>query len=185
MPSEINLIASRIRELREILEFSQQEMADKLKISQDLYNEYEDAKVDFPVSILYEIASVFKVDMTELLTGKAPKLADYCYVKKGNGLKVDRYEGYNFQSLAYNFVNRKIEPMIVTVDWVSEQYIPKLVIHEGQEFNYVLEGQVVVYLGSHKVFLNEGDSLYFDSNLPHGQKAMGGSGAKFLTVILP
>ena len=184
MSEQINLIAARIKELREIWGFSEEEMADKLNISLEIYEDYENAKHDFPVSVLYEIARILNVDLTELLTGKAPKLADFCHVISGNGLKVDRYEGYDFQSLAYNFIDRKIEPMIVTVDWVSEEYIPNLVIHEGQEFNFVLEGQVVVYLGSHKILLNEGDSLYFDSNILHGQKAVGGMPAKFLTVIL-
>jgi len=184
MSNQINLIAARIKELREIWEFSQQEMAEKLNISAETYIAYENAEHDFPVSVLYEIASILNVDLTELLTGNSPKLADYCHVKKGKGLKVDRYEGYDFQSLAYNFVHRKIEPMIVTVDPEPEEVAPHLVSHEGQEFNYVLEGQVVVYMGSHKILLEEGDSLYFDPNILHGQKAAGGKPAKFLTVIL-
>ncbi len=184
MSNQIYLIASRIKELREIWGYSQQEMAEKLNISLETYITYENAKMDFPVSVLYEIASILNVDLTELLTGTSPKLVDYCHVTKGNGLKVDRYEGYNFQSLAYNFVNRKIEPMIVSVDAEGDDYIPQLVTHEGQEFNYVLEGQVVVYLGNHRILLKEGDSLYFDPNILHGQKAAGGKPAKFLTVIL-
>ena len=58
-------------------------------------------------------------------------------VRAGGGIDVERYAGYRFSSLAYNFIEREMEPMIVTLA-PSEK--PALVSHEGQEFNYVLQG---------------------------------------------
>ncbi|HBR31248.1 MAG TPA: XRE family transcriptional regulator, partial [Clostridiales bacterium] len=54
--------------------------------------------------------------------------------------------------------------------------------HTGQEFNYVLEGKIAVILNKKTIELSEGDSIYFDPSVPHGQIALGGT-ARFLTVI--
>jgi mannose-6-phosphate isomerase-like protein (cupin superfamily) len=56
--------------------------------------------------------------------------------------------------------------------------------HPGQEFNYLLEGTLSVVIDDHRVVLSPGDSIYFDSRHSHGMKAVGGSRARFLAVIL-
>ena len=180
---KIKEIASRVREIREISDVTAEEMATKLNIDIELYNAYENADKDFPVSVLYEIASTLGVDLTELLTGVSPRLANCSLVRKGEGISVDRYEGYDFESIAYKFIGRKIEPMIVTVGKDTEVNIPHLVSHPGQEFNYVVEGRVRVIFGGKDYYLNVGDCFYFDPTVPHAQTAVGGEDAKFLTVI--
>jgi quercetin dioxygenase-like cupin family protein len=56
--------------------------------------------------------------------------------------------------------------------------------HPGQEFDYVIEGRLAVTIGSHELELETGDSLYFDSSEAHGMKALGGTKARFLAIIL-
>ena len=180
---KIKEIASRVQELREISDVTIEEMASRLGLDVELYKAYENADKDFPVSVLYEIAAQLGVDLTELLTGVSPRLANCSLVRKGEGISVDRYEGYDFESIAYKFIGRKIEPMIVTVGKNTETEIPALVSHPGQEFNYVVEGRVRVIFGGKDYFLNEGDCFYFDPTVPHAQTAMDGKDAKFLTVI--
>ena len=180
----IKEIASRIADLRDICGFSAEEMADYLGISVKEYQDYENAKVDFPVSILYALASKFGVDLTEILTGVSPKLTNCSLVRKGRGIAVDRYKGYDFESIAYKFIGRKIEPMVVTVGPETEINPPEKVAHSGQEFNYVLEGRIKVAFGERDFILDEGDCFYFDPTVPHAQSAVGGKAARFLTVIL-
>ena len=74
--------------------------------------------------------------------------------------------------------------MVVTVGPETEINPPACVSHGGQEFNYVLEGTVKVTFGKREFILEEGDCFYFDPTVPHAQAAVGGKGAKFLTVIL-
>lgn len=176
-------IAERIREIREICEMTQEEAAKKLGISFGTYVQYENAGTNIPISVLYEMAKVFKVDLTELLTGRPPRLQNYCFVKNGEGIEVERYKGYSFQSLAFNFKNKKIEPLLVTVE-PEDMKKMSLVTHPGQEFNYVLEGKIKVILGGKEIEMSRGDSIYFDPTIPHGQMALDGGTAKFLTVIL-
>ncbi len=183
MSDSVVQISSRIRELREISDISQQELADKLNISIETYLEYENAQVGIPISTLYEIAGILGVEFSELLTGSTPRLQHYCYVKKGEAPYIERYKGYQFQNLAYNFKNKKVEPLLVTIE-PEENKEMSLVTHGGQEFNYVLEGQIKIILGSSEIIMSEGDSIYFDPSIPHGQAAVDNKPGKFLTIIL-
>lgn len=71
MSEQIKLISQRIKELREISDISITEMAEHLKLSGEDYAKYEEGVCDIPVSMLYEIASYFKVDLTEILSGRS------------------------------------------------------------------------------------------------------------------
>lgn len=104
----------------------------------------------------------------------------YTITRKGKGISIERYKEYSFSSLAYNFIGRDMDPMIV--DLLPKDRPPELVKHRGQEFNYVLEGKVTVIIDGHKHVLNQGDSIYFDPSVPHGQMAEFGP-ARFLTII--
>jgi transcriptional regulator with XRE-family HTH domain len=183
MTENIRQIAERIREVRENSGLTSQAVADRLQVPLSVYKLYETAESDIPISILYEMAGIFKVDLTDLLTGSSPKLHSFCLVREGEGIEIERYKGYKFQSLAYNFVNKKIEPLLVLIE-PEENKLMSLVTHTGQEFNYCLEGKIKVILGGREIQLNPGDSLYFDPTIPHGQVAANGRPAKFLTVIL-
>jgi mannose-6-phosphate isomerase-like protein (cupin superfamily) len=180
MNSELMQIPKRIKELREILEISAMEMASRLNIGLEQYNKLENGEKDIPISTLYEIASILGTDCTVLLTGESPRMNTHTVVRKGEGVSVDRYAGYHFESLAYNFIGREMEPMLVTLE--VKEVEPALVMHGGQEFNFVLQGTVKVTVGNKSFILNEGDCIYFNPSLPHGQAAVGGT-TKFLTVI--
>jgi quercetin dioxygenase-like cupin family protein len=56
--------------------------------------------------------------------------------------------------------------------------------HEGQEFNYVISGKVTFYIGDISYELEEGDSVYFDSGVPHAEKALDGKSARFLAIVM-
>ncbi len=178
--NQLKLIADRIKYLREILEVSDEELAAKIDMPIDLYRAYESCEKDIPISMIYDVASVLNVDATELLTGESPKMNTYTVTRAGQGVSVERYKGYAFESLAYNFINRDKEPMIVTISKNDKK--PQLVTHGGQEFNYVIKGKIGVIIGAKTITLSEGDSVYFDPSVPHGQFAIDGD-AKFLTVI--
>jgi quercetin dioxygenase-like cupin family protein len=61
---------------------------------------------------------------------------------------------------------------------------PELHAHEGQEFNYVVKGSMVLYIGEISYLLEEGDSIYFDSGVPHAMKANNDMPCKFLAVVM-
>lgn len=180
MDEKMQQIAGRIKELREILGFTEKEIASKINVDLNTYKLYEGAKLDMPVSVLYSLSAALEVDPTVILTGEAPRMSKYTVVRQEKGVKIERFKGYSFSSLAFNFNNRDMEPMIVELLKKPEE--PALVTHPGQEFNYVLQGIICVTVADNKFVLNVGDSIYFDATLLHGQTANTPK-AKFLTVI--
>jgi quercetin dioxygenase-like cupin family protein len=72
---------------------------------------------------------------------------------------------------------------MVTVE-PREKEKPTLHSHEGQEFNYMVSGKMELYFDNLVYELGEGDSVYFDSGIPHAMKAIGDKSAKFLAVVI-
>lgn len=178
---QVKQIAERVHELREILGISAEKVAGDINVSTDIYTGYETGSEDIPVGKLYLIANALGVDPTVLLIGDEPRMVDCTVVRQGRGISVERYKGYKFTSLAYNYINRQMEPMIVSLE--PSESKPELVVHEGQEFNYVLSGTVSVILKDREYILKTNDSIYFNPAIPHGQRAVGEEPARFLTVI--
>lgn len=177
-------VGVRLRELREIYDFTLDEVAKKLNISPDDYAEIEQGNIDISISTLYDASILYNVELTAILTGDEPKLKVYSLVRKNEGLSVNRSVKYKHQSLAYNFTNKKAEPFLVTVEPEDDNIPMYLNTHPGQEMNYVIEGSVKIVVNNHELILNEGDTLYFDSSYPHGMKALNGKTAKFVAVIM-
>lgn len=115
--------------------------------------------------------------------GEEPRMNSYFLTRKGKGASVQRTQAYKYQSLAAGFMNRKADPFIVTVEPKDEKTPIYLNTHPGQEFNYILEGRMTLQIGDKQLTLNEGDSLYFDANRPHGMKALDGKRVQFLAII--
>jgi len=180
MQDIIAQIPGRIKELREILEISAFDMAQDIGIPLDTYLKYETGELDIPISALYHISAQLGVDATVLLTGEDPRMDTASVCRKGKGVQIERYPGYEFQALAYNFKGRTIEPLLVFLDPSKAPAAP--VTHSGQEFNYVVEGKVKVTVGGKDHILEEGDCIYFDAGLSHGQAAVDGP-ARFITII--
>lgn len=82
MNEKVRDIAARIKGLRLLSGISEKEAAQKLGLSFADFQKYENGEDDIPISILYEIADFYCVDLTEVLTGVSPKLHDVCYLKK-------------------------------------------------------------------------------------------------------
>ena len=173
-------IPGRIKELREIMEISAMDMAADIKVPLETYVKYESGEADIPISVLYNIAARLGTDVTVLMTGEDPRMESAAVCRKGKGVQVERYPGYEFSSLAYNFKGRTLEPLLVLLD--SSRPPAAQVSHFGQEFNYVVEGHMKVTVGRAEYILAAGDSIYFDATLPHSQSAVDGS-AQFITII--
>ena len=174
-------IGQRIAGLRELTETSRADFAKSIRITQAELSAYEAGEKDIPVSVLHEVSQQYGVSTTELMTGQAARLHQYCVVRSGKGIAVDRREAYGYRSLAYNFVSRQMEPMYITIPASDPAQPYALNTHGGQEFHYCLEGGFTIRIAGHEVQLEQGDSIYFDSSSPHGMKSPGG--AKCLVII--
>jgi mannose-6-phosphate isomerase-like protein (cupin superfamily) len=184
MQEKIEQVAARIRDLRKIRGLEVEVVARELKLPAEEYRQFESGAADIPVSVLLQLAQRLGVELADLLTGEEPRLHTYTVTRSGRGVSVDRRREYRYQSLAHNFVHKKAEPFLVTVEPRPDDVEAHFNSHPGQEFNYVLEGTLRVVLDKHEVILQAGDSLFFDSGVPHGMRALEGRPVRLLAVIL-
>lgn len=184
MNEQIKQIAERLAGLRDVLEITPEEMAKVCNLTPDQYLQLESGTVDISVSILHQISQAYDVELTTLMFGDEPKMSSYFVTRKGKGIAVERTKAYKYQSLAAGFVGRKADPFLVTVHPKPEDEPIHLNCHPGQEFNLVVKGRLLLQINKKELILEEGDSIFFNSELPHGMKALDGEKARFLAIIL-
>jgi mannose-6-phosphate isomerase-like protein (cupin superfamily) len=170
--------------LREIEELSVETLAAELGFDPLEYTAWESGDVEFPIGALVEIANRLGVDLTELVNGKPSRLRTFCVTRAGHAPEVSRRPMYTYWNLAYTFHRKKGEPFIVEASADTEAKPLSLNTHPGQEFNYVLEGRLLISVGGHEQELGPGDSIYYDSSQPHGMKCLGGKPARFIAIVL-
>ncbi|MCL2884436.1 MAG: cupin domain-containing protein [Oscillospiraceae bacterium] len=179
-------IAQRIRSLREDLGIGADEMAALTGCTAEQYRRLEDGKEDFSASFIYKVADRCGVDMVELMTGESPRLSDYTLVRAGGGAPIARRAGFDYRHLAAHFKHKLAEPLLVTApyDVEAERAPIPLSRHEGQEFDFILSGQLKIEIDGHVELMNAEDSIFYDSGNPHGMVAAGGQECRFLAVLL-
>lgn len=184
MQEKVKEISSRVKELRELSDISLKEMAERLQVTEEYLTAFEEGNGDISASKLYEISQILGVDLSLLLTGESPKMRVFTVTRAGKGASVDRRRQYKYQALAQNFVDKKAEPFLVEIPSKGEDAEVSLNSHPGQEWDYVLDGMLKIVIHNNTVILNPGDSIFYDSNNPHGMAAIGDKPAKILAVIM-
>ncbi|MDR1359180.1 MAG: cupin domain-containing protein [Coriobacteriales bacterium] len=179
--TELKDLGRRLGGLRDACGYEPEAFARLLGISADTLASYEATGYDIPISVLMHAARLCEVDMAVLLTGASTHLDTYQVVRVGEGRIVDRFPGYHFEDLAYNYNGKVMQPLLVTLDPSDEP--AELVTHGGQEFNYVVAGKVVLVFTDKEIELDVGDSVYFNPQLPHGQRCGSSHSAVFVTMI--
>ncbi|MEC4175965.1 cupin domain-containing protein [Adlercreutzia sp. R21] len=174
-------LGERLQGLREACDVSRHTMAEELGVDIETYRAWEETGVDIPISAIYHMARKFNVDLTEILTGTAPKLDTYHLVRHGETEEVERFPGYHYEDMASRYARKIMQPLLVVLDPCDAP--AELVCHDGQEFNYVLEGSLILTFGDRDIQLNAGDSIYFNPTYPHGQRCNGTEPCKFITII--
>lgn len=183
MSDPIKLIAERIRGLRDVLELSVEDMAAHCQLTTTEYANMESGLTDISVSALQKISRQCGISLDVLMFGEEPRMKNYFLTRKDAGMSVERTQAYKYQSLASGFLGRKADPFIVTVEPKPDDTPFCFNSHDGQEFNWVIEGRLLINLDGKELILQPGDSLYFNSTVPHAMKALDGKPVKFLAII--
>ncbi len=183
---KIQEMAARIRELREIEGLSIEEMAAQTAISVEEYSLCEEGKADLNFTFLYRCAMALRVNVTDIIEGHSPTLKSFTVTRRGAGQQISNAHGMTYYNLAYAFQNRIAEPLYVksVYDPEAQNRDIELTSHDGQECDIVVEGELMVQIGEHRETLGPGDSIYFDSNTPHGMIAVNGRDCVFYAIVL-
>lgn len=184
MATDLKQIGERIKGLRDAIDLSPREMARRLEVGEEEYLLYESGKRDISISFLQRIEREFNVDLATLMFGTEPRMNSYFITRKDKGVSVERVSAYKYQSLTAGFSHNIAEVFVVTVEPKPAEENVFENIHPGQEFNMVIEGSMMLHINGKNLILHEGDSIYFDSSLPHGMKSLNDKPVKFLAVIL-
>ena len=177
-------VAARLKERREIEGKTAGELAAALGVGAEEYAGYEAGEADVPASVLHDAARLLGADLTELLTGEAPRMRIFSVTRKGGGVEVERRRDYKYRNLAANFAGRKVDAFEVKVPAEGGESGARANSHPGQEFDYVLEGRLLVRIHGNELTLEAGDCVYFDSNHGHSMQALDGKPARFLAMII-
>lgn len=188
MPED-NRIGVKIRQIRESKEMTVEELAESSGNSVELVNCLEEGSHIPSLTPLFKIAKALDVRLGTFLDDM-PQTGPFL-VKSGQSEEIIRFSGsknnlkestLDFYSLAYGKGDRHMEPFLIDIlPKKPENY--ELSSHEGEEFIYVMGGEIELLYGQEKYLLTEGDSIYYDSVVPHDLHAYGGKEAKILAVV--
>jgi Pyruvate/2-oxoacid:ferredoxin oxidoreductase gamma subunit/quercetin dioxygenase-like cupin family protein/ribosome-binding protein aMBF1 (putative translation factor) len=188
-PSEEDIqvnVGERVREVRENRGLSIEDISQRTDIPVAVLEEIEEGSVAPPLGTVIKLAKALEMKMGYFISGKEEK--PFTIVRVDDRKVISRYDskkgkhyGYEFESLAPHKKDRHMEPFLVTLEPVDTD--EERSTHDGQEFIYVLQGNMEVRLGKEVHVLKPGDSIYYDSTVPHLVKCHGDKKTKILAVL--
>ena len=184
--NQLQSVAQRISEMRQIMGYTYKEMAEMTEVSEETYRSYETGTVDLPFTFIHKCAKAFGLELTDILEGHSAKLSGYTVTRRGEGLTTASEDGITIQDMAPLFRKKLATPYWVTYEYSEELQKQPIhtVTHAGQEFDMVVKGSMRIRIGDREEVLREGDSVFFKSSTPHGMIAVGGEDCVFLAMIM-
>ena len=180
-------VGEKVRELRESKGLSLQDLANRTGYSSALLSQVENHFISPPLGGLIKIAKALEVKVGTFF-GDEPR-ESYAIVRKDERKHVSRFAskegvsyGYSYESLGFDKKDRQMEPFLVTLEPATVKS-EKLSSHDGEEFIFILEGEMEAILGDHKDVLHPGDCIYYDSTIPHKVQCHGEMPTKILAVL--
>jgi transcriptional regulator with XRE-family HTH domain len=180
-------LGDKIRKLRQERRLTLQELADLTGLSKPLLSQIENDQVTPPLATLLKIAKGLRVGIHFFFEDEGDRRT-YVLTKGEQGMasqrrpKSDAPEGYRYRSLAPGIRHKQIEPFLVEFD-LKEWHDNCFYNHEGEEFLYILEGELEFHYGDEVMLLVPGDSIFYDSAIPHGYVSIGEKRAKAVAVL--
>ena len=180
-------VGEKIKELREKKGLSLKDLADLTGFSTALLSQMENHLVSPSHGTIIKLAKALGVKVGDFLGDSQGE--PFSIVRKDERKRVSRFAskdgvkyGYSYESLGYDKKDRQMEPFIVTLEPATVKP-SKTSVHEGEEFIFVLEGEMEVVLGNHTDVLYPGDSIYYDSTIPHRVQCHQDKITKILAVL--
>lgn len=181
-------IGFKVRGMRQERRMTLQDMAEASGLSKPLLSQIENEQVIPPLATLLRIAKAFNVPLQTFF--QETDVTQKCILvraeerRKKNRRLVNAAAPppYSYHSLAYGKMHRHMEPFLVEFE-VQEWDDELLVSHEGEEFLFVLEGEIELRYGDQTMMMGPGDSVYYDSTEPHGYVVKGPTRPRAVAVL--
>jgi len=180
-------IGAKIRELRTARKLTLQDVSNETGFSTSLLSQIENNNISPPIATLSRIANFFEVRMghffaeEEECTFEVLRSSERTVIPKVISEDGSSH-GYFFESLSVRKKNKKMDPFLLTL---NEQVANTCTYsHNGEEFIFIMQGKAELLLDDQRILLNEGDSVYFDSNLKHRLLSVDCDEVKVLAVVV-
>ena len=177
-------IGKQVRISRKSAGVTLQQLSKQSLLSASMLSKIENGQISASLKTIQLICHALNISITSLFK-QHDKDVEPTFIKSGNGLTIERAgsdESRHYQLLGHNVSGSlKVEPCLITV--TSRDYDFPDFQHKGVEFIYMLKGEMDYYYGTEIYHFQKGDSIYFDSDKPHGPKKIISDECQFLTVI--
>jgi transcriptional regulator with XRE-family HTH domain len=175
-------VGRRLRELRTERDLSLRALAGHSGLNVNTLSLIENGKTSPSVGTLQQIAVALDVPITAFFETDAPK-NKVAYVKAGHRPRAAFAHG-TLEDLGVGLADRAVEPFVVTLESNADSG-PHPIVHTGYEFVYCLKGRIVYAIEEHTYVLEPGDSLVFESHLPHRWRNADAERAQVVLVLYP
>jgi transcriptional regulator with XRE-family HTH domain len=179
-------VGNRVRMVRQEKGLTLDDVSRRTGLGADYLDEIETDALSPPLGVLIKIAKALDMKLGRFIS--TGEVKPFTIVRKDERQIVSRYTsaqadqyGYTYESLAPDKKDRHMEPFMITL--VPSKARKELSTHSGQEFIYVLEGSMEVILEDDREILNPGDSIYYDSSVPHLVRCYGEKETLILAVL--
>jgi transcriptional regulator with XRE-family HTH domain len=179
-------VGERVSQVRDKRGLSLEDVSQRTGIDVSMLSQIEEGAVAPPLGTIIKLAKALEMRMGYFISGEEDR--PYTIVRHSDRKVVSRYDskkakyyGYEYESLAPHKKERHMEPFLVTLEAAETE--EERSTHDGQEFIFVLQGQMEVRLGEELHILDPGDAIYYDSTVPHLVKAHGKKPTKILAVL--
>lgn len=179
-------VGEKVKAVREQRGLSLKDISQRTDLDVSLLEKIEKGKVNPPLGTVIKLAKALDMKMGYLISGEENR--PYTIVRKDDRKVISRYDskkgkyyGYQYESLAPHKKDRRMEPFLVTLE--PSKTKEERSSHDGQEFIFVLSGEMEVWLEKDVHILGQGDSIYYDSSIPHLVKCHGEEPARILAVL--
>jgi len=176
----------RVRQLRQAKGLSLLDLARRTGLSEQALKEIEDGQASPPLGVLIKLGKALDMRLGTLIA--AGEERPYTVVRVAERRDMSRYPhsrqtsyGYSYQALAPEKSNRSMEPFLVTLRKPTAEVAPST--HDGEEFIFVLKGDMEARVGEAVEILHPGDCIYYDSTRPHLVTPHGEGPTLILAVI--
>lgn len=181
-------ITRKLKEIRLAKKLTLEKLATLTDLTKGYLSQIENSSQPPPIYTLSRISKALGIDISELF-GEASEPMPYqeMTISRRDQHKSMNREGtpygYAYEDLAPLKKGKNMEPFIVTVGFDRRIDIQKDFRHDGEEFLYILDGTLEFFFKGKAYVLEQGDSIYFDSDIPHSGRSLGDTEAKLLIVI--
>lgn len=179
-------IGREVRFFRNQLKLTVTEVAKQAGLSPGMLSKIENGNISPSLATLNALSRALNVPVTAFFR-RYEEQRDCTYVKAGEGIRIERRgtrAGHQYQLLGHTAGKQMftVEPYLISLNEESEVF--PLFQHSGVEFLYMLKGEVVYRHASQVYRLKPGDSMFFDSDAPHGPEELVKVPIQFLSVIV-